>query len=157
MSLFIRNTLFHKINLLPKEIKQNIDSILLEKLKNDVGDRCIKEGFVRRSSIEILKRSLGSVDSIHFNGRVCYQITYSAEVCHPTDGLKVRGKIADINKMGAIVNIEPMSIILPKQHHTDLEVFNGLSVNDDVDITIIGCIFELYDTEINAVGLITKK
>lgn len=157
MSLFVRNTLFHKIYLLPNEINNNIDSILLEKLKNDVGNRCIKEGYVRRDSIEILKRSIGSIDSIHFNGRVCYQMTYSAEVCNPTEGLKLEGKIADINKMGAIINIEPLSIVLPKQHHQDLEVFKDLSIGDHVSITIVGCIFELYDTEINAVGVITGK
>jgi len=157
MSLFVRNTLFHKIYLLPNEINNNIDNLLLEKLKNDLGNRCIKEGYVRRDTIEILKRSIGSVDSIHFNGRICYQMTYSAETCNPTEGLKLDGKIADINKMGAIVNIEPLSIVLPKQHHPDLEIFKNISIGDTVTISIIGCIFELYDTEINAVGIITGK
>jgi DNA-directed RNA polymerase subunit E'/Rpb7 len=155
MSLFIRSTLFHKINLLPHEIKHDVDAIILEKLKNEVGDRCIKEGYVRKDSIELLKRSIGVVDSIHFNGRICFQITYSAEVCNPTEGLKLKGRIADINKMGAIINIKPLSIILPKQQpHIDLEVFKGLSINDEVLVSIVGCIFELYDTEINAVGTI---
>ena len=155
MSLFIRSTLFNKINLLAHEIKHDVDAILLEKLKNEVGDRCIKEGYVRKDSIELLKRSIGVVDSIHFNGRISFQITYSAEVCNPTEGLKLRGRIADINKMGAIINIKPLSIILPKQQpHIDLEVFKGLSVNDEVLVSIVGCIFELYDTEINAVGTI---
>jgi len=155
MSLFIRSTLFNKINLLPHEIKHNIDTILLEKLKNEVGDRCIKEGYVKRDSIEIVKRSIGVVDSIHFNGRISYQITYSAEVCNPTEGLRLTGKIADINKMGAIVDKPPLSIILPKQQpQIDLEVFKGLSVGDEVLISIVGCIFELYDTKINAVGTI---
>jgi len=155
MSLFIRSTLFHKINLLPHEIKHDVDSIILEKLKNEVGDRCIKEGYVRKESIELLKRSIGVVDCIHFNGRISFQITYSAEVCNPTEGLKLKGRIADINKMGAIINIKPLSIILPKQQpQIDLEVFKGLSVNDEVLVSIVGCIFELYDTEINAVGTI---
>ena len=154
MSLFVRSTLFHKINLLPHEMKHDLNNILLEKLKGEIGDRCIKEGYIRKDTIELLKRSIGVIDSIHFNGRVCFQITYSAEVCNPTEGLKLTGKIADINKMGAIINRKPLSIILPKQHHIDLEVFKGLSVGDEVNITIVGCIFELYDTEINAVGTI---
>jgi DNA-directed RNA polymerase subunit E'/Rpb7 len=157
MSLFIRSTLFHKINLLPHEIKHDLDVIILEKLKNEVGDRCIKEGYVKKESIEILKRSIGLVDSIHFNGRICYQITYSAEVCNPTEGLRLKGHIADINKMGAIIDKSPLSIILPKQQpHIDLEVFKGLSVGDEVTVSIIGCIFELYDTKINAVGTIVR-
>ena len=155
MSLFIRSTLFHKINLLPHEIKHDIDAIILEKLKNEVGDRCIKEGYVKKDSIEILKRSIGVVDSIHFNGRICFQITYSAEVCNPTEGLRLKGRIADINKMGAIINFKPLSIILPKQQpQIDLEVFKDLYVDKEVIVSIVGCIFELYDTEINAVGTI---
>lgn len=154
MSLFVKNTLYHKINLLPSEINHDVDGVLLYKLKNEIGNRCIKEGYVKQDSIEILKRSIGQVDSVHFNGRICFNITYSAEICHPTEGLLVRGKIADMNKMGAMVTVEPLSINIPKQLHSDLDVFKNLSIGDNVVISIVGCIFELYDTEINVVGVI---
>jgi len=68
----------------------------------------------------------------------------------------LEGVVEDINKMGAIVRIEPLSIVLPKQHHPDLEVFRSLSVGDKVQMTVIGSIFELYDTEINTVAIITN-
>ena len=157
MSLFVKNTLYHKINLLPNEITQDIDGILLHRLKNEIGNRCIKEGFVKQDSIEILKRSIGQVDSIHFNGRIGYNITYSAEICHPTEGLLITGKIADMNKMGAMMVVEPLSINIPKQLHTDLDVFKNLSVGDTITVSIVGCIFELYDTEINVVGVIQSS
>lgn len=159
MSLFTKNTLYYKINLMPGEICTDIDSVLLNKLKNEIGNKCVKEGYVRRDSIEILKRSIGQVDAIHFNGRIGFSITYSAEICNPTEGLKLEGKILDMNKMGAMVNIEPLSINLPKQLHSEdkLEIFKNLSVGDNVSINIVGCIFELFDTEINAVGTIVNK
>lgn len=157
MSLYIKNTLFHKIYLLANELIGDINAICLNKLKNEVGNKCIKEGYVRKDSIEIIKRSMGIVDSIHFNGRVCFHITYTAEVCYPTEGLKLEGKIMDMNKMGAIVQIEPLSINLPKQLHSDLEVFKDLNIGDTIVISIVGSIFEIYDTEINAVGVIVSK
>ena len=159
MSLFVRNTLYYKINLMPNEIIPDIDGLLLNKLKNEVGNRCITEGYVRRDSIEILKRSIGQVDAIHFNGRICYNITYSAEVCHPTEGLKLEGKIIDINKMGAMIHIEPLSIFIPKVLHKeeDLEIFKTLSVGDTVVVSIVRCIFEQFDTEINALAVFQSK
>jgi len=159
MSLFLKNTLYHKINLMPNEIGPDIDSVILNKLKNEIGNKCIKEGYVRRDTIEILKRSIGQVDAIHFNGRISFNITYSAEICYPTEGLKLEGKIIDMNKMGAMVFIEPLSINLPKQLHSEekLELFKNLVIGDTVSISIVGCIFELYDTEINAVGTIVEK
>ena len=36
MSLFIKNTLFHKINLMPSEIGTDIEVVLLNKLKNEM-------------------------------------------------------------------------------------------------------------------------
>ena len=155
-SLFYRNTLQHKLFLMPNEMCRDIDAVLLRKLRDEVGNKCIKEGFVRRDSIEIVKRSIGVVDAIHFNGRIGYNILFSAELCNPVEGMKLEGVVEDINKMGAIVRIEPLSIVLPKQHHPDLEVFRNLAVGDKIQMTVVGSIFELYDTEINTVAIITN-
>ena len=59
--------------------------------------------------------------------------------------------------MGALVIEEPLSIVIPIQHHTDLNVFKGLEVGSKIYINIIGTKFELYDTEIDAVGVIFEK
>lgn len=150
----VKNILYHKLYLLPKEIDMNIEKLINDKIKSNVGDKCIKEGFVDGSTIEILKRSLGQVDAIHFNGRICYDICYSAKVCNPMEGTKLEGKIFDINKMGAIVKIGPLSIVLPKQYHTNPAIFSKINKDSTVIINIVGTKFELYDTEIEAVGLI---
>lgn len=157
MSLFTKNILYHKLYLLPIEVDKNIDTTILNKLTIDVGDKCIKEGFVKKDTIEILKRSIGQVDAIHFNGRICYNICYSASVCNPVEGSKIEGKILDINKMGALVRVEPLSIVLPKQHHANPAIFKDLKKGDSVIVHIVGTKFELFDTEINVVGLIDSK
>jgi len=155
--LFFRNTLPFKVYLMPNEVSsRDIDAALLRKLREMVGNKCIKEGYVRRDSIEIVKRSVGVVDAIHFNGRIGFHVLFSAEICNPVEGMKLEGVVEDINKMGAIVRVEPLSIVLPKQTHPDLEVFRNLAVGDKVQMTVVGSIFELYDTEINTVAIITK-
>lgn len=157
MSLFVKNIIHHKLYLLPKDINRNTEELLLIKLKNELEGKCIKEGYVKKGSIEIVKRSIGVVDSIHFNGRICYNVTFSADICNPIEGFKLIGTIAEINKMGALVIEEPLSIVLPKQHHADLNIFKGLEVGSKILINIIGTKFELYDTEIDAVGVILEK
>ena len=151
---FVKNILYHKLYLLPKEVNKNIEQTLMTKMKSNVGDKCIKEGFVDTNTIEIIKRSLGQIDAIHFNGRICYDICYSAKVCNPMEGTKLEGKILDINKMGALVKIGPLSIVLPKQYHNNPAIFAKLHKDSIVIINIVGTKFELYDTEIEAVGLI---
>ena len=151
---FVKNILYHKLYLLPKEVNKNIEQTLMNKMKSNVGDKCIKEGFVDTNTIEIIKRSLGQIDAIHFNGRICYDICYSAKVCNPMEGTKLEGKILDINKMGALVKIGPLSVVLPKQYHTNPAIFAKLHKDSIVIINIVGTKFELYDTEIEAVGLI---
>jgi DNA-directed RNA polymerase subunit E'/Rpb7 len=157
MSLFVKNIIHHKLYLLPKEIDRKTDELLLVKLKNELEGKCIKEGYIKKGSVEIIKRSIGVVDSIHFNGRICYNVTFSADICNPAEGFKLQGTIVEINKMGALVIEEPLSIVIPKQHHTDLNVFKGLEVGSKIFINIIGTKFELYDTEIDAVGVIFEK
>jgi DNA-directed RNA polymerase subunit E'/Rpb7 len=151
---YVKNILYHKLYLLPNQVNKDIEQTILKKMKSNVGDKCIKEGFVDGNSIEIIKRSLGQVDAIHFNGRICYDICYSAKVCNPMEGTKLEGKILDINKMGALVKIGPLSIVLPKQYHNNPSIFSKINKDSTVVINIVGTKFELYDTEIEAVGLI---
>jgi DNA-directed RNA polymerase subunit E'/Rpb7 len=148
--LILNDTLF----LLPNEINQNIDSIILNKLLEKVGNKCCKDGYIKKDSIEIIERTIGKVDSIHFNGRIQYDIRYSALVCNPVEGTILKGVINGINKMGAQVIIEPLSIVLPRQHHSNPEIFKNLTKGKNVTISIIGTRFDLNSNEICAIGLI---
>jgi hypothetical protein len=59
--------------------------------------------------------------------------------------------------MGALVVVEPISIVLPKQHHgDDLSVFKTLQIGDRVEIRIIGSNYELFDKTIEAAGIIQR-
>jgi hypothetical protein len=53
-----------------------------------------------------------------------------------------------------LVKIGPLSIVLPKQYHSNPAIFSKINKDSTVILTIVGTKFELYDTEIEAVGLI---
>jgi DNA-directed RNA polymerase subunit E'/Rpb7 len=154
-ALFHELILNHKIFLLPKEVNLHIDTTIYNKLVSDVGNKCCKDGYVKKDSIKIIDRTIGKVDAIHFNGRIQIDIRYSALVCNPSEGTIITGGVINgINKMGAQVILEPLSIVLPKQHHENPEVFKNLKKGEKVNINIIGTKFELHNTEICAIGLI---
>lgn len=158
MSLWTENQLTHKIYVLPKEIKSGVDinELLLKKLQNEVGDKCT-DGYIKKDSIEILTRSIGKVDCARLNSCQVYNVTYKALVCDHVEDKIVEGKINQPNNMGAIMQVEPLSIVLPKQHHKNIEIFNGLNAGDRVRVKISGSFYGKNDTEINAVGLILEK
>ena len=66
-----------------------INGILLEKIKNKLGNRCHKLGYIENDSITILTRSIGSINTSHFNGDIHYNIQVQANMCQPAEGNRI--------------------------------------------------------------------
>ena len=43
---YINSIIDYKISLSPNEINNNINNIILEKVKEDIGDKCYKDGYI---------------------------------------------------------------------------------------------------------------
>ena len=133
-----------------------INNLLLYKLKNSVGNKCIKEGFIEKDSIEIIHRTLGKVATKELKGNIRYNILYSANVCHPVRGDVIKCKIVNINKMGILAENNPLSVVIARQHHPNKKIFSTLEIGDELDISIIGIRYNLFDYEIRAIGLLNN-
>ena len=55
------NILTDQISIKPSELDENIDNIILNKIKNNFGNKCIKLGYVDKESIKVINRSLGKL------------------------------------------------------------------------------------------------
>ena len=139
------------------KISENIDNSLLFQLKKDIGNKCINEGYIDKDSIQILKRSIGKINSSHLNGSVNFDIEYTANVCNPREGDIISCKVLDINTMGLLTESSPLTIVLPRDHHTDDPNFKEVSIGDDIRVSIIGSRFDLYDTQITAIGKLVSN
>ena len=139
------------------KISENIDNSLLFQLKKDIGDKCINEGYIDKDSIQILKRSIGKINSSHLNGSVNFDIEYTANVCNPREGDIISCKVLDINTMGLLTESSPLTIVLPRDHHTDDPNFKEVSIGDEIRVSIIGSRFDLYDTQITAIGKLVSN
>lgn len=147
----------------PDEIRRNaadgdvdksllIDRILLKKIKDKIGDRCIEMGFVRSDSLEIVERSIGRIYAEHLNGDIVYDVRLSADICNPIKGEEVNGRVTNSNKMGLLVKSGPLNIVLARQHHVNRKCFRKINVGDEIPVSIVGSRFTFGDREISVIG-----
>jgi len=158
-NLFTQTVLTRSISVEPKHVSNSLNDIILKKLKDQYEEKCNKDGYVKKNSIKILKRSLGKILASQFNGDVLYNVRFSAEICNPLEGAVIMAQVSNINKMGALATVpsyvdSPLNIILAKQHHIDNDKFTALTIGSDIEIKIIGKRFEYGDSQISVIAVL---
>ena len=164
-SIYCQNILNEKVDIKPNELssKRDIMEIINNKLKKKIEGKCIKQGYVKKGSLQIINRSVGKIYDGHFSGDIVYKIKFSVEVCNPPEGQIINCIIYNNNKMGIIAGIgenskdSPLMILLPRHHHQDKDIFRDVDVGDSITIEITGKKFELNDEKIHVVGSLLSK
>ena len=132
----------------------NLDELLLDTLKREVGDKCIKHGYIKKNSIKINKRSIGTINSSRFDGSMVFDISYTAEVCNPTIGQVVKCRVKSKNKMGLLAESHPIIVVVSDQNNISNTSIQSIKIDDLVNIKLIGVRYDLYDNNITAIGTI---
>jgi len=151
-SIYMTSVLNETLTIPAHKITTNLDNVILQQLKTTVGNKCGSHGYIEGSSITILKRSIGKINSSHLNGSLSYEVSYKANVCNPMEGSLIQCEVVNKNKMGILASSPPLSIVLARQHHPDNEVFENVKIGETITIKVIGKRFELYDNQITAIG-----
>ena len=125
--LFYKLYVTKYIHIRPSNINKNLKINLLENLKDKVGNKCIKEGYVLKDSIKIVKYSAGIIHAAHFNGDIRYKIIYTAQIYNPVEKTEIICNIVNKNKMGILaeageISPAPISILVSKQHHNGKDI-----------------------------------
>ena len=133
-------------------IDKNINSKLLNILKNDIENKCITEGFIKNNSIKILKNSSGLVQ----DDTVCFNITLECMVANPVQSMKFICKVKSITKVGIRAEIDdpdnPFIIFLARDHHYNNTEFSKIKEDDYITVRVLGQRFELNDTNISVIA-----
>lgn len=136
--------------------RKPINSIILDKLRDTLENKCSKHGFVLPNTLEILSRSLGRVENGRFTGSFIYQVQARGKVLVPVDGASVKGTILKKNKMGIYVYYRnAFRIIVPRDFHLGNETYESLKIGDEIEIIIKKSIFQVKDPYIRSVGILT--
>ena len=152
--MYTNNIITQQIFISPSEINIDIDSLLLKKIKDSIGNKCIKYGYVDKDSIQIIKRSLGKILTNFLNGDINYIVKYKANICNPQKNLLVNAIVKNVNKMGLLLEIGPLSIVVARQLHKDKSQFTNSNLNKELPIIIKGNRFDLNSDKIICLGIL---
>jgi DNA-directed RNA polymerase subunit E'/Rpb7 len=153
-NLFVNLLIKKKISIKPMYLDNNYEQHILNRLKFNIEGRCVKEGFVKLDSIKIVRKSGGYISNSNFTSDMTFNVIYSADICNPIINSTVKCKINNINKLGFLSTIGPLSIIVPKELHDNKKLFKDLNIDDIVNVLIVGKKFELNDDTISIIGRI---
>lgn len=129
-----------------------INNILLNKIKENYGDRCVSNGYLDGNSIEIVERTIGKIIASHLNGNIIYDVRFSANICNPIKGMEITATVENINKMGIMAKVKPLVIVLARQHHVNRKCFKNIKLGQEIKLVVVGSRFELNDKEISVIG-----
>ena len=160
--LFISTKIKSSLSIEPKDLNNNLNKKIIKKIRQEVEGKCIKNGYVRKNSVKMVKRSLGQCLTSHFNGNIIFHIEYLVDLCNPLEGAIIECSIINSNKMGILAEIlgvddSPLNILLAKQQHIDNDEFEDLREKDIIKIRVLGKRYEFGDYQITIIGLLESE
>ena len=158
-SLFFESTLNLTEVIKPNEIPEsnNIENILLNKIKERIGNKCIQRGYVKKDSIKILERSIGKINSAHFNGNIHYNVRISLDICIPHIDTVLNCKVVGKNPAGIMCINGPLQILISPEIHSNVDSFNTINKGDIISIIIIKYQTMLNDDHIRVIGKLSSQ
>jgi len=134
------------INIEPRNIRGDINKLVLFNLKKRYEGVCNKDGYIEKDSIELINRSIGMIKIIDNVSYVTYHLTYKAIVISPSIGDRISCVISSNNKMGLIgfiknketdsIEDSPFIIIIPREYFSDESDIDDININDKVNVEV---------------------
>ena len=160
--LFTKQRISKSISIKPQFLNSKIDESILNILNGTVGGKCSSEGYIRKGSIAISKKSLGQVNLGDQKANITFNVSFVCDICHPVEGNIYKCKVENKNKMGIVAfagqkNVKPIYAIVPRDYIGEDFDFNSINVDDIIHIKVVGKRFKHNDTNIQIVGEIVNK
>jgi len=162
--LFIPIKFRTTVILTPNEINNNFENLILNKLRINFESICSKYGYIKKNTIKVIKRSVGTLKKEHFNANVYFDVICIAEICNPAQGSIIKCKVKAKNSLGLLAegyydNIPILQIIIPKisagiQSEINIDTIN---INDEIKIEVCGKKYQLFDKHISIIGRAIKN
>ena len=156
--IYTKNIINNRVHLNINEIGNNIDQIILEKIKNKYEGKCNKEGFIKPNSVKLVTYSSGLLK----NGKIEFDVVYECFVCKPVEGMIIQNCIVkNVTKAGIRAEtkeeVSPVVIFISRDHHYQNSDFGNIKENDSIIINVIGIRYELNDKYISVLAEYVDK
>ena len=133
-------------------IGNNIKETLEKVIASEIEGKCIVEGYIKPTTVEIVTFSSGLVRGDY----ILFEVVFQCYVCCPVEGMHIKCIAKDINKAGirAILNETPTPVIIfiARDHNYNVNGFSDVKVNHTIKVRVIGQRFELNDTHISIIA-----
>ena len=154
---YIKTILVQDIVVEGSKLNKNINDTISSILRNKIEKRCLDKGYVRESSIDVIKRSAGMFSGSLFNGSVKYRIVFSCDLCNPSKGDVIKCKVIKVNELGLRGLVGPIRVIVAKQFQDDVTVFKNIKEGDEIDVVILDKKFDLNSPFIEVAAKIDEE
>ena len=133
-----------------RELTNDIDNLILIKLKEQVEGICFEDGYIIPNSVKIIKRKLGKIKTTNNQSGVQYEIEYKAKIISPINGDELEIYVNNINKMGIAGYIRmhdtdstsedsPLVVMIPSEYLKDSSYnIEDINVGQKLNVTVIG-------------------
>ena len=154
--IYIKNILTRKIHLPFYLLGDNIKELIQQKLNKTYEGKCIKEGFLKPNSINIITYS-----SVVIKGNnVLFDVAFNCLICKPVEGMRIKVIVKNVTKAGIRAEYKeptPIIVFISRDQSYKDELFNSIKEDDDIYIKVIGIRYELNDKFISVIASVDKK
>ena len=151
-NLYTNSLLSRRILLDISKINRDLDKHILEELENNLESKCIREGYIRSSSIKLISKSGGLLEK----SSVLFDVVFSCDLCIPCEGMVLDCVVKNVTKAGirAETREEPTPIVvfISRDHNYTSKYFGSIKENQSIKIKVIGFRFELNDDYISVIA-----
>ncbi len=148
-----------KLTLSPKDMnllgEKTIDAILLSHLQQQLERRCSRHGYVIPGTLEILSRSMGTLEHGRYTGNIIFYIQVQGKVYNPVNGTRITGTIEKKNKMGLyMIYKDAIRVLVPRDLHLGSDAYEELEVGQGITVEIRKSRFQIQDPFILSIGVL---
>lgn len=147
---------FTEVDSLPiEDFEETLKQYILEKIKKEVEEKCIEDGYVKKNSVNIVSISCGLFQA----DKIKYTVSYECLICLPSEGMPIRCVAKSISNGGirAVIAGEEVSPIVAfiAREATDVDL-SKYKEGDEFDAVVFGVQYELNDSYVSVLAIITK-
>ena len=151
--ILITKTIPININNIGNNIKETLEKAIAFQIEG----KCIVEGYIKPSTVEIITFSSGLVTG----PTVIFEVVFQCYVCSPVEGMHINCIAKHINKAGIRAEVNempsPVVIFIARDHNYNSPLFAQIKENDEVKVRVIGQRFELNDKYISIIAELVEN
>ena len=154
--IYMQNVLTRKVVLPFVLLGGNIKELLTQKIAESYEGKCIKEGFIKKKSCNIISYSAGVIK----NKNVVFDVVFECLVCKPAEGMKFKVTVKNITKAGIRAEYKkdsPIVVFISRDHSYKNKNFNNIKIDETVYIRVIGIRYELNDEFISIIAELDER